>query len=184
MSRLVSTFVSHAASELGRVPTFEELYEAHFDFVFRCLRRLGVAEAHAEDAVQETFMVLHRRLGDLRPDASARAFLFAIARRVGSDLRKKQARTSALPLSDELFAPASTSPFDDTANTQAARLLERFLDTLDEDQRAVFMLIELEELTAPEVRDALAVNLNTVYSRLRLARGRFVRFLREEGGLP
>jgi RNA polymerase sigma-70 factor (ECF subfamily) len=52
---------------------------------------------------------------------------------------------------------------------------------LDQDQRSVFMLIELEDFSAPEVCEALGVKLNTVYSRLRLARARFMRFLREEG---
>jgi DNA-directed RNA polymerase specialized sigma24 family protein len=44
------------------------------------------------------------------------------------------------------------------------------------------MLVELEDFSVPEACEALATKLNTVYSRLRLARARFLRFLREEGG--
>jgi RNA polymerase sigma-70 factor, ECF subfamily len=165
--------------------TFDALYERHFDFIFRCLRRLGVAAGHAEDATQDVFIVLHRRLSDLRPDASERGFLFAIARRVGSEYRRKQARMGTLCANEDMPVRADLgSPFEAAANAQAAHLLDRFLRTLDEDQRSVFMLIELEDMSAPEVAQALCVKLNTVYSRLRLARERFMRFISEQGIRP
>lgn len=166
----------------GPARTFESLYEAHFDFVYRCLRRLGVAAANAEDACQEVFIVLHRRLGDLRLDASARAFLFGIATRVASEQRRKLARTPTFELPDELPAPhPENDPFMATLQAQAARRLENFLATLDADQRAVFMLVELEDFAVPEVCEALGAKLNTVYSRLRLARARFEKFVHEGG---
>ena len=158
------------------------LYNAHFDFVFRCLRRLGVAAANAEDACQEVFIVLHRRIADIRPDASPRAFLFGIATRVASEQRRKQHRTATLALADDMPASdSSNDPFVATARAQAARQLERFLATLDSDQRAVFMLVELEDFAVPEVCEALGAKLNTVYSRLRLARARFEKYLQAGG---
>jgi RNA polymerase sigma-70 factor (ECF subfamily) len=165
--------------------SFEALYAANFDFVFRCLRRLGVPAANAEDACQDTFIVLHRRISELRPDASERAFLFGVASRIAHEYRRKQARTRAERLPDEISAkPNAGSPFDAAVNAQAAAQLERFLAGLDQEQRSVFMLMELEDFTAPEVCEALEAKLNTVYSRLRLARARFMRFLREEGLHP
>jgi RNA polymerase sigma-70 factor, ECF subfamily len=161
--------------------TFDALYETLFDFVFRCLRRLGVPSAHTEDACQEVFIVMHRRLGDLRPDASERAFLFGIATRVASQYRRKQARHNDAAWSEQLGPSGAAGPFDVAAVNQAVQLMERFLAQLDEDQRSAFMLMELEDFSAPEVAEALGVKLNTVYSRLRLARARFMRFLREEG---
>jgi RNA polymerase sigma-70 factor, ECF subfamily len=166
------------------VHSFDRLYESHFDFVYRCLRRLGVAAAQAEDAAQDTFMVLHRRLSDLRPEASERGFLFGIASNVARGYRRKQARTNTTELPDEgPPAQSATNPFEEAASAQAARTLDRFLALLDDDQRAVFVLVELEGLTVPEISAALDVKLNTVYSRLRLARERFVRFLHAEGCL-
>ena len=47
------------------------------------------------------------------------------------------------------------------------------LAELDEPKREVFSLVELEELTVPEVADALEIPLNTAYSRLRMAREAF-----------
>jgi RNA polymerase sigma-70 factor (ECF subfamily) len=176
-----SIFLEPTAAPNERPRSFDALYEAHFDFVYRCLQRLGVRPATAEDAAQDTFVVLHRRLGDLRPDASERGFLFAIASRVARDYRRKQWRTRTVPLAEEPPARDPGTPLEDLLNAEAARTIERFLATLSEGQRVVFMLMELEEMTAPEVAEALATKLNTVYSRLRLARERFARFVAEEG---
>lgn len=163
-------------------PDFDALYQAHFDFILRCLRRLGVPSAHAEDAVQDTFIVLHRRWDDLRPDASPRGFLFAIALRVARASRRERWRTRTESLGPEAHAAANQhDPFEQVSSSEAVVTLERFLETLDEDQRVAFMLTELEELTAPEIAEALGISVNTVYSRVRLARERFVRFLRAEG---
>jgi RNA polymerase sigma-70 factor (ECF subfamily) len=53
---------------------------------------------------------------------------------------------------------------------QSAQLLQALLDELEEDRRAAFILVDLEELSVPEAADALGVNLNTLYSRVRAAR--------------
>lgn len=166
------------------VRSFDALYEEYFDFVWRCLRRLGVPPGLAEDATQDAFVVVHRRLDDLRPEASPRAWLFGIALRVARDYRRTFKRKGTQPLEDVDRQPSSDSgPFENAAKAQAALALERFLNELDEDKRAVFVLAELEGLTAPEVSEALEVNLNTVYSRLRIARGRFVVFVQEQRGV-
>ena len=63
------------------------------------------------------------------------------------------------------------------ARREAERIVTSFLEELDEPQRMVFYLSDIEGLTAPEIATALDVNLNTVYGRLRLARKRFERAL-------
>ena len=57
------------------------------------------------------------------------------------------------------------------------------LDELDPDKREVSALTELEQLTAPEVAEPLGVPLNTIYSRLRLARVRFEQGLARRAAL-
>jgi RNA polymerase sigma-70 factor (ECF subfamily) len=162
------------------VPGFEELYERHFNFVWRNLRRLGVPHALVEDATQDTFVVVHRRLSDLRPDASPTAWLFGIALRVAHDYRRKLHRKPSVSLDVDNYESADRGPFERVANAQARRTLERFLQTLDHDRRAVFVLAELEDMPAPEISQALGARVNTVYSRLRTARERFVAFLQSE----
>lgn len=59
---------------------FAQLYGDQFAFVWRTLRRLGVREALLEDAAQDTFVILYRRISTLRPEASLKAFVFGIGR--------------------------------------------------------------------------------------------------------
>lgn len=161
---------------------FENLYAQHFDFVWRNLRRMGVPSALVEDAAQDTFVVVHRRLADLRAEASPKAWLFGIAARVANDYRRTQRRKPSVSHDMDTTASLSPGPFEDAAAAQAALVLERFLGTLDDEKRAVFVLAELEEMSAPEMSEALGTGVNTIYSRLRVARERFVAFLASEAG--
>lgn len=156
--------------------TFEvaAVYEEHFDFVWRSMRRLGVPERALDDAVQEVFIVVHRRLADFEGRSSLKSWLFAIARRVAKDHRRRASRkdrTVALP--EMLADPRAQSPLEDAERAQAVRLLYQILDGLDDDKREVFILAELEQMAVPEIAAAISVNLNTVYSRLRAARQAF-----------
>jgi RNA polymerase sigma-70 factor (ECF subfamily) len=171
-----------APTDVPSARSFDALYAEHFDFVWRSLRRLGVHPSVVDDAAQDTFVVLHRRLPELRPEASPRAFLFGIAQRVAHDYRRTARRKGAASLDPGRQVSQESGPFERTAKAQAAQVLKRFLEAIDEDKRAVFVLAELEEMTAPEIAEALSVNLNTVYSRLRVARQHFVEFLASEGG--
>ena len=63
---------------------FEEVYAQHVRFVWRTVRSFGVAEAQLEDAVQDVFVVVHRRLREWEGRAAITTWLFAIARRVAS----------------------------------------------------------------------------------------------------
>ncbi len=161
----------------GEPPTFDELYVQYFDFVWRIVRRFGVQAALVEDAAQDTFIVVHRRLGSLRPDASPRAFVFAIAVRVAHDYRRTARRKGARSLDESELPALDGSPYDQALRSQAGRLVHRFLDACSDDQRTVFVLSELEGMTAPEISELTAVNLSTIYTRLRAVRARFVEFL-------
>lgn len=183
MNASADSLLKQRAIEVRSVTrSFQALYHQHFDFVWRSLRRLGVAPASVEDAVQDTFIVVHRRIADLRPDASAKAFLFAIALRVAHDYRRSARRKATEKLDEDALSTREAGPFDRLAKAEATRVLERFLDSLDDDKRAVFASAELEGMTAPEISEALQVPVNTVYSRLRLARERLVLFLASDGG--
>lgn len=156
---------------------FDELYRRYADFVWRSLSRLGVHESQIDDAVQDVFIVMHRRLGDLRSDTSPKAFCFAVAMRVAQAYRRSARRKGATPLDTSGLADLRSSPFDETARAQAERVLQGFLGALDSERRAVFLMAELEEMTAPEISQELRVNLSTVYTRLRAARQRFADYL-------
>lgn len=153
--------------------TLEEIYDAHFDFVWRNVRRLGVPPAYVDDAVQDVFIVVHRKLAEFEGRSSLRTWLFGIVLRVAHDHRRT-ARRKGLDGrredSETVSEPTESGPLERAARSEAAQILHRFLDDLDDDKRVVFMLSELEQMTAPEVAETLGVPLNTVYSRLRAAR--------------
>ena len=166
--------VAHVLQTDVAIPSFDEVYEAHFAFVWRVLRTFGVPEAALEDAAQDVFVVVHRRLPEFEGRAAITTWLFAIARRVASSHRRATGRDAARtePLDeDELVAPIDT--FAALSRAQAVATVLAILDTMDEDKRIVFALVELEQLSVPEVARMLDLNLNTAYSRLRLARHAF-----------
>ncbi len=154
------------------VPTFDEVYAAHVAYVWRVLRTFGVSEAQIEDAVQDAFVVVHRRLPEWEGRAQITTWLFAIARRVASAYRRK--RTSAQRTETLEHEPeGAADTFAAMSRAQAAATVVSILEAMDENQRIVFALVELEQLSVPEVARMLDINLNTAYSRLRLARAAF-----------
>jgi RNA polymerase sigma-70 factor, ECF subfamily len=158
----------------------DRLYTEHFDFVWRSLRRLGVQPPGIDDAVQDVFIVMLRRHAEFRRQSSYKTWLFGIASNVAREYRRKHARAAdAAPISDTQHAASGPGPLEQASSAEALRLIERFLETLDEPKRDVFILAELEQLSAPEIADALGVKLNTVYSRLRVAREAFTHLIQQ-----
>ncbi|MEO7033483.1 MAG: sigma-70 family RNA polymerase sigma factor [Polyangiaceae bacterium] len=110
---------------------------------------------------------------------SERQFLFATAVRIASTRRRSVKRRREEPLlgadPEERSEPG---PERLTELSRARRELQEILDGMDLDQRAPFILFELEELTVPEIASTLGVPVGTVSSRLRVAREYFQASLR------
>jgi RNA polymerase sigma-70 factor (ECF subfamily) len=160
------------ASAIAAAWTFDAVYAEYSAFAWRSLLRLGVPPDSVEDAVQDVFVVVHRRLGDFEGRSSLRTWLFGIALRVARTYRRRSTRTTHEPLNEDRVA-AHAQPNDRLEQAEQAAIVHALLDALDEDKRVVFILAELEQLSAPEIAETLAIKLNTVYSRLRLARAEF-----------
>jgi RNA polymerase sigma-70 factor, ECF subfamily len=154
---------------------FETVYDQHFDFVCRSLSRLGVRDAALEDALQDVFVVVHRRLPDFEQRSTLKTWIFGIAARVASEHRRREKRVPSGEAVDEGLPDPGPGPEDLASRATDARRLDRLLATLDDDKRGVFILAELEQMTAPEIAEALGIKLNTVYSRLHAARRAFDR---------
>ncbi|HYQ16007.1 MAG TPA: sigma-70 family RNA polymerase sigma factor [Polyangiaceae bacterium] len=180
------------SSAVTALPSFEVIYEKHFDFVWSMTLRLGVSGAATDDVVQEIFMIVHGRLSTLRQPASLRSWIYGIVRRTVSDYRRSQRSRAAfgatLAVEAEVRPSSPQTPLDVTEQHDRVKVLHSLLEELDPLKREVFVLAELEELSVPEIAEALEIPLNTAYSRLRLAREAFEqrlarRALREPQGL-
>ncbi|MGZ3420350.1 MAG: RNA polymerase sigma factor [Polyangiales bacterium] len=155
-------------------PDFRLIFETECSFAWRVLRRLGLPEREVEDAVQDVFLVVHRHLGDYDPSRPLRPWLFGICYRVAIAHRRK-ARTRKEQIEDTIEPVDGARPADEQiAAMQAQQLVRKALDTLELDRRAIFVMVEYEGYSMPEIAETLGIPLNTAYSRLRLAREQFV----------
>ena len=158
------------------LPSFRCVYDDYFDFIWTCTRRLGVPVDAVDDVVQEVFVVVHARLETVERPASLRSWLYGVVRRTVSTYhrarRVRGAHESVEPF-DESASPMEPSALDLAVLSDELRLLWRLLGELDHVKREVFILAELEEMTAPEIAEAIGIPLNTAYSRLRAARQEF-----------
>jgi len=159
-------------------PDFRAIYDAHFDFVWRSLRRLGVREPDALDLTQKVFLTAHVKLAEFEGRSQISTWLFGIAQRVASDYRRsalirREVSTDHVELDAVASSPAEFSA--DSEQRQRARAAEAILNALPEAQRTVFVLFELEEMSGQDIATLLDVSLGTVKSRLRLARDTFRR---------
>ena len=154
---------------------FRAIYDEHAGFVFRTLSRFGVADRMLPDAVQEVFTVAFRSLDRFEGRSSMKTWLFGIARRVASDMRRSAAARHEVL--DESDTPREVADPDSKSNvavwaekSEALARADALLRALPEEQRLVFALFEVEEWTGAEIAEATDVSVATVHSRLRLAR--------------
>jgi RNA polymerase sigma-70 factor, ECF subfamily len=159
-------------------PDFRTLFRTECSYVFHTLRRLGVHERDLEDVAHDVFLAVHRKLDEYDPKRPLRPWIFAFAYRFASDYRKL-ARHRREAMGDDL-EPIDVAPAaDDRIEAEERRQIVLVaLDALDLDQRAVFVMHEIDGTPIPAVAATLSIPLNTAYSRLRLAREKFANAVR------
>ena len=167
-----------ATAREARATTLSAIYEAEVAFVWRSLRRLGVPESDLEDVTHDLFIAVQRKLPELDPARPLRPWLFGFAYRVASDYRRSgRARRERLEDVQEVADPAPAAD-EQVSAREAHTLILAALDALTLDGRAVFVMHDLDGCSMPEIAETLGEGLNTLYSRLRLARRRFTDTIR------
>jgi RNA polymerase sigma-70 factor (ECF subfamily) len=160
-------------------PSFREVYEETFPLVLHAARRLGVQENELDDLVQEVFLAVHRRLGDFEGRSSVKTWVSSIVFRfVQNYWRTKRRKSDAHARSAEGIDPerlpdARADPSEFLIRVQARRTLRHLLGELSDEKALVFVLVEVEGLTVPEIARSMNANVDTIYSRLRMARRDF-----------
>lgn len=160
------------------MPSLDEVFRLHADFVWRAIRGLGAPEAVVDDLVQEVFVVLQRRCNDFDGRTSLRSWIYVLTRGVVSNHRRRSQRERR-HLQRVPEPEPGPGPDEHLEARDAASLVRAFLDQLSPRKRVVFELCEIEGLAGPEAADALGLPVNTVYSRLHDARRRFRAFVHE-----
>lgn len=163
--------------------SIEAVYAAHFRYVWRCLRGLGVREQALDDAAHDVFLVVQRKLSSFDAgEARLTTWLYEIALRVARRYRTQTAKDAQRSVSlvpaepeeeSELALPLQSLSPCELESSERLALARRALDALDADKREVFVLGCVEQRSAPEIAALIGVPLNTVYSRLRAARRAF-----------
>lgn len=175
--------LDHVQPDMSKEPagqqtawTFDAVYEEHFAFVWRSLRYLGVPESCLDDAVQEVFVVVHRRLGEFEGRSTIATWLFSIVRNMAHYYRRTLSRRAKYVATvdeseiDAVPASGAQGPLAAAEARQAANLLSQLLEHVDEDKRALFALVELEQMSVGEAAEVLGINVNTAQSRLKRGR--------------
>jgi RNA polymerase sigma-70 factor (ECF subfamily) len=161
---------SAPASAPAEPLALRKLVADHLDFVWRSLRRFGVPPADVDDATQQVFLIANDKLSRIHP-GSERSFLVGVATRVASHVRRSYHRREAAELRLSVNPHEATpNPEELTQRLEARALLDRVLDTMPEELRAVFVLFELEELSIDQTASLLILPRGTVATRLRRAR--------------
>ena len=157
----------------SRAITFDEVYARHAAWVWQALRRHGVSSDAIDDATQDVFVVIHRRLGEFEGRSRIETWIYGIVLRVARDHRRRRARKGDGEPLDERLADTAPDPLDSAMRSEATELFARLMNTLDEDKRDLLVMAELEQMPIPAIAEVLGVNLNTLYSRVRTARAAF-----------
>ncbi len=161
---------------------FEGVYRRNVGFVFRSLKRFGVQPAEVEDAAQEVFMIVHRRLPEFDATrGTARSWIFAIVRGVASNRRRSHERRLRVVPTAPSTSDGRTDPEQRARQRQVLAFVDRFLSSLPPEQREAFELLDIEGLRGPEAAQLLDVKVNTLYTRLRAARLAFKSYLARVG---
>jgi RNA polymerase sigma-70 factor, ECF subfamily len=170
---LASLPVSSKTEAMAREVRLRRLVDAHYDAVWRVLRRLGVPSHEADDAAQRVFVVTARRLAEIEP-AREGAYIMGIAVRTASETRRtlrRRREDAALEGTD--WPDLSDSPEALLDQKRARVLLDAIVDTMPVELRTVFVLRELEGMSLPEIATMQSLPLGTATSRLRRARELF-----------
>lgn len=157
--------------------TLDGVYRTHARFVWRVAAQLIHPHEGTEvdDVVHDVFLIVQRRLSQFDRGKDVRSWLYGITRNVVA-LHRRGRERARRRVQGVVPPGAPIDPERVAQHGEVAAAMARFLEQLDEDQRVVFVLVEVEEMTAPEVAAVVGAPVNTVYSRLRLARRRFDRF--------
>jgi RNA polymerase sigma-70 factor (ECF subfamily) len=154
--------------------TLEEVYRDHFDFVYRQAARLGGPGVDAEDAAQEVFLIVGRKLHTFDSTSLVTTWLYGITLNVVRSLRRRSRIRRLFELGQEREkVEAPVRSIDRAEVADAHRIAYEILDKIAPKKREAFILAEFEDLSCEEIAVITETKTETVWSRLHYARKEF-----------
>jgi len=160
---------------------FGKVYELEFDYVCASLRRLGVRPADLDDVAQDVFLAVYRHLDDYDGGRPLKPWLFGFAVRAAANYRRLARHALEHAVAMETRSKVAT-PEEQAGEREDQDAFSRALEEIEIDKRAILILHDLDGVAVPEIVQVLGGNLNTVYSKLRLARRDLIRAVRRHRG--
>lgn len=164
-------------SQNGDLGAFNMIVERYQTQVFNVAARLLGNSTLAEDVAQETFISAYKAIKSFH-GGSLRAWLLRIATNASYDLMRASRRRSEESLDRSMENPSFQQPSSGDSPEQIALKselsgeIQKAILALPEDQRAIMVMIDIQELSYEEAAQATGASLGTVKSRLSRARAR------------
>jgi RNA polymerase sigma-70 factor (ECF subfamily) len=161
---------------------FRELVQEHRDRVYNITFRMLGNRAEAEDVAQEVFIAVFKTIETFREESKFSTWLYRIAvnhcknrikylaRRHDRDRDELDETTTGNGVNGTIGAPMPSSPQKALESAQMEKLMQDAIATLDEDQRIVVVLRDVEDLSIEEICKITELPDGTVKSRLHRAR--------------
>lgn len=161
---------------------FRELLELHRDRVFNITYRMLGNRSEAEDIAQEVFITVFKTIDSFREESKFSTWLYRVAvnhtknrikylarrhERKHESVDERSAETNGATSGSPARMP---QPDKALATAQSEKLIQEAIDSLDDDQRAVVVLRDIEELSIEEICEITGLPDGTVKSRLHRAR--------------
>lgn len=170
----------------GDRAAFQQLFARHRGDVARLVYRMLGGSVDLDDVVQEVFLQVHRSIGDFRGDSKLSTWLHRITVNVVL-MTRRAARCRPVysaEITDEtphlLPVDSGLAPDEDAHRRERVRAFQRCIEKLAEKKRTVFVLHELEGVTATEIAEIVGAPVLTVRTRLFYARKELCELMREE----
>jgi RNA polymerase sigma-70 factor (ECF subfamily) len=135
-----------------------------------------VQKSNLEDALQDVFIVVHRRLSTYNASGKISTWLFGICLRVAAAQRRRayvRREQSSPDMHEHPDQRTYADPEQSAMRREAEMRVELGLAAMDLERRAVFVMFEIEEMPAGAIAEILGIPVGTVYSRLHKARAEF-----------
>ena len=158
----------------GDSRAFEPLFMRHKDNIYAMLVKRATNSDDVEDLLQEAFMKAFVNINRYNPNYDFGAWICTIAKNTFVDFNRSRRNKALnpennLPLEGRCTTNAqavSPTPEESIINAQQRAQIERYIATLPEDYRELFVLRFIEEYTYEEIAEALQMKLGTVKTRI------------------